>query len=111
MSNESAPQVDFEDYTKLKYQLTYELKTLTENVNRLAEVTEKKLCEHDGRIDKLEKTPETRPKKATLEEQKSSLSPSIKWLLVVILGVAFLGTLGAAIGINLLGYLSKLPLK
>lgn len=101
---------DFEDYTKIKYQLTYELKTLTENVNRLSEYIETKFKEQDEHFDKIEeKLREPTTKKATTEDVVSSLSPSIKWLLIVILGIAFLGALGAAIGINLLNYLDKFP--
>lgn len=101
---------DFEDYTKLKYQLTYELKSLTENVNRFAQSTETKFKEHDEHFEKIEEKLSSQPtKKATSESAESSLSPTIKWLLIVIFGVAFLGALGAAIGINLLGYLDKVP--
>lgn len=111
MENETnRPQVDFEDYTKLKYQLTYELKSLAENVNQLTTTVGKKFEEQDRRIDDLkELVCNQTAKKATSGTAASSLSPSIKWLLIVILGVAFLGALGAAIGINLLGYLDKVP--
>ena len=109
MSN-GTPQVDFEDYTKLKYQLTYELKSLAENVNQLTITVGKKFEEQDERFEKIEeKLFQQSTKKATSMASESSLSPSIKWLLIVILGVAFLGALGAAIGINLLGYLNKIP--
>ncbi len=111
MGNETnKPQVDFEDYTKLKYQLTYELKSLAENVNQLTTTVGKKFEEQDRRIDDLkELVCKQSTKKATSESAESSLSPTIKWLLIVIFGVAFLGALGAAIGINLLGYLDKIP--
>lgn len=111
MENETnRPQVDFEDYTKLKYQLTYELKSLAENVNQLTITVGKKFEEQDRRIDDLkELVCKQSTKKATSESAESSLSPTIKWLLIVIFGVAFLGALGAAIGINLLGYLDKVP--
>ena len=111
MSNEAAvkPQVDFEDYTKLKYQLTFELKSLTENVNRLTDTVGRKFELCDDRFEKIETKISQPTKKATSMASESSLSPSIKWLLIVILGVAFLGALGAAIGINLLGYLDKIP--
>lgn len=109
MSN-GIPQVDFEDYTKLKYQLTYELKSLAENVNQLTTTVGKKFEEQDERFEKVEEKLFQQPtKKATSMASESSLSPSIKWLLIVIFGVAFLGALGAAIGINLLGYLDKIP--
>mgnify|MGYP001079054109 FL=1 len=109
MSN-GTPQVDFEDYTKLKYQLTYELKSLAENVNQLTTTVGKKFEEQEERFEKIEeKLCQQTTKKATSGTAASSLSPSIKWLLIVILGVAFLGALGAAIGINLLGYLDKIP--
>jgi hypothetical protein len=111
MGNEtSKPQVDFEDYTKLKYQLTYELKSLAENVNQLTITVGKKFEATESRIAMIEELICKRPtKKATSESTESSLSPTIKWLLIIILGVAFLGALGAAIGINLLGYLDKVP--
>lgn len=111
MENETnRPQIDFEDYTKLKYQLTYELKSLTENVNQLTITVGKKFEEQDRRIDDLkELVCKQSTKKATSESAESSLSPTIKWLLIVIFGVAFLGSLGAAIGINLLEYLDKVP--
>ena len=111
MENETnRPQVDFEDYTKIKYQLTYELKSLAENVNQLTTTVGKKFEEQDRRIDDLkELVCKQSTKKATSESAESSLSPTIKWLLIVIFGVAFLGALGAAIGINLLGYLDKVP--
>ena len=112
MGNETIrPQVDFEDYTKLKYQLTYELKNLAENVNRFSQATEKRFEEVDNRFEKMEELfcKQITTKKATSGTAASSLSPSIKWLLIVILGVAFLGALGAAIGVNLLGYLDKIP--
>lgn len=111
MGNEtSKPQVDFEDYTRLKYQLTYELKSLTENVNQLTTAVSKKLEDQDRQIDNIkELVCGQTTKKATLGASASSLSPTIKSLIIIILGVAFLGALGAAIGINLLGYLDKVP--
>lgn len=111
MENETnRPQVDFEDYTKIKYQLTYELKSLAENVNQLTTTVGKKFEEQDRRIDDLkELVCKQSTKKATSESTESSLSPTIKWLLIIIFGVAFLGALGAAIGINLLEYLDKVP--
>lgn len=107
-----APQVVYEDYIQLKYQLTSDLKVLTENVNRLTSTVEKKFDHYDEKFVSINnKCTTNHAKKATTEPApgSSSLSPSLRWLLIVILGVAFLGTLGAAIGINLLESVGKIP--
>lgn len=89
------PQVSFEEYTKLKYELTYELKNLTENVNRLTLHVEQKFDDQDEKIKAVE-----------CKAASPTLSPTLKTLLIIIIGVAFLGSLGAAIGINLLQYVN-----
>jgi len=89
------PQVNFEEYTKLKYELTYELKNLTENVNRLTLHVEEKFDDQDKKIKAVE-----------CKAAGPTLSPTLKTLLIIIIGVAFLGSLGAAIGINLLQYVN-----
>lgn len=90
------PQVSFEEYTKLKYELTYELKNLTENVNRLTLHVEEKFNDQDVKIKDI----------GCKVTTSSTLSPTLKTLLIIIIGVAFLGSLGAAIGINLLQYVN-----
>ena len=104
------PQVVYEDYIQLKYQLTSDLKVLTENVTRLTSTVEKKFDLYDEKFVTIgNQCVSNHTKKATTESAVSSLSPSLKWLLIVILGVAFLGTLGAAIGLNLLESVGKIP--
>lgn len=101
-------EVNYNEYVELKYQLTFELKTLTENVNRLTQTFEKKFDEQDGKITDLERCLQEKrlqEAKGGTNEGSSSLPSNIKWLMVLILGIAFLGALGAAIGVNLLGYL------
>ena len=103
-------QVKYRDYIELKYELTYSLKELTGNVSRLSTTVEKKFVEQDEKMetqgkdiqcikDKLPGTEKGKP-----SDGVTSLPSNIKWLLVLILGIAFLGALGAAIGINLLEY-------
>lgn len=112
MANDNMPQVEFEDYTKLKYQLTYELKTLTENVNRLTTYMDKKFDEHEEELvrvaNKVDECPNKTICSTPSQPPTPSVSPSIKAFIIVILGVAFLGSLGTAIGVNLLQYV-KVP--
>jgi len=96
-------EISYTEYVELKYQLTYELKTLTENVNRITKTFENKIKEHEIKLNGIEKfVQEKRLQEAGRKKVGSSLPYNIKWLLVLILGIAFLGALGAAIGVNLL---------
>lgn len=108
MSESSRPS--YEEYLELKYSLTSDLKTLTENVNRLSESVEKRFDSQDKEMEKQQDSIEKLSnrlqgaKEGTKAEGSSSLPSNIKWLLILIFGIAFLGCLGAAIGINLLEY-------
>ena len=111
--SENQKEISYAEYLELKFQLTYDLKTLTDNVSRLTEYTEKNFETQKEEMEaiknclqeaKAAKTPEVKK-----SEGNSSLPSNIKWLLILIMGIAFLGALGAAIGINLLQYLPSTP--
>lgn len=106
---DSEVKVTLEDFLKLKYELTYSLKELTCNVTRLSNTVEKGFETLNDKVDS--QTVLLGSKGGKTQEDKvpsSSLPSNIKWLLVIILGIAFLGALGAAIGINLI---DKVPLS
>ena len=95
-------EIPYTEYVELKYQLTYELKTLTENVNRITKTFENKIKEHETKLNGIEKFVQEKRLQEAGRKVGSSLPYNIKWLLVLILGIAFLGALGVAIGVNLL---------
>ena len=95
----------YEEYLKLRYELTSDLKILTENVNRLSDSVEKRFDSQEGEIRKIsDKLQGSQGAKSN--EGSSSLPSKEKFVLTLVLSIAFLGCLGVAIGINLLQYFS-----
>lgn len=96
----------YEEYLRLRYELTSDLKMLTENVNRLSASVEKRFDDQDDEIDKINIKIDTKLQGSPGAGSKegSSLPSKEKYILVIVLSIAFLGCLGAAIGINLLEY-------
>lgn len=95
---------------KAKHELTLQLALLTQSVSQFVASTKERFDRIEERDDcqdlEINKIKESLPaKKAVHGGVASSLPTSIKWLLIAILGIAFLGILGAAIGTNLLQYL------
>ena len=95
---------------KAKHELTLNLALLTQSVSQFVTSTKERFDSIEKRDDfqdlKIIEIEKSLPaKKVVSGGVASSLPTSIKWLLIAILGIAFLGILGAAIGINLLQYL------
>lgn len=93
-------KVNYDDYLELKYQLTSDLKILTDNVNKLTISTEKRLDSLDKKMEDINIREITRDA-GPLESNSHST------LIYIVLSIAFIGSLGAAIGINLLKYLPQ----
>jgi hypothetical protein len=92
------------DLMELSFKVEYGFKTMNDSISLFVQSTKERADLQDERMDCFQKELQgIKDGKTTT----SSLSPKVILIICLVACIAFLGALGAAIGVNLLEYMPK----